>query len=81
MEKYQWVNLPADEKANYFTLGKGDIIVKGEADDEISEYVSGHRSNELVKKYKDLQGCMVIDEYTINTGGGRGNEHYHVRGA
>jgi len=81
MEKYEWINLPADSKANFFTLGKGDIIVKGEVDDEISEYVAGHRSNDLVKKYKELQGCMVIDEYTINTGGGRGNEHYHVRGA
>lgn len=79
-EKYIWVDIPNDEMSNYFTLGQGDIIVKGEVEDEINEYQSGKRSSDLKKKYKALQGCMEIQEFSVNTGGGRGNEHYYVRG-
>jgi len=80
LEKYQWVNIPNDEMGNYFTLSQGDIIVKGEVDDEINEYQSGKRSSDLKKKYKALQGCMEIQEWSNNTGGGRGNEHYYAKG-
>lgn len=77
---YEWINVTNDEMGNYFTLGKGDIIVKGEVDDDIDEYRTGYRSNDLITKYKQLQGCMSIDEIAINTGAGRCNEHYLVRG-
>lgn len=80
LEKHQWVLIPNDEMSNYFTLSQGDIIVKGEVDDEIDEYQSGRRSSDLKKKYKALQGCMEIQEWSNNTGGGRGNEHYYARG-
>lgn len=80
LEKHQWVLVPNDEMSNYFTLSQGDIIVKGEVDDEIDEYQSGKRSSDLKKKYKSLQGCMEIQEWSNNTGGGRGNEHYYARG-
>lgn len=80
LERFEWINLPNDEMANYFTLGEGDIIVKGTVDDEINEYVSGRRSSDLKKKYKGLQGCIEIQEWANNTGGGRGNEHYFVKG-
>lgn len=80
MEKYQWIQLPNDKMGNYFTLGIGDIIVKGEVSDEINEYTAGTRSSDLKKKYKDLQGCLEIQTFSINTGGNRGNEHYYVRG-
>lgn len=80
LEKYEWVNKPNDEMSNFFTLGQGDIIVKGAVDDEINEYQSGKRASDLVKKYKALQGCLEIEEFSINTDGGRGNEHYYVRG-
>ena len=80
LENYQWVNVPADEKPSYFTLSKGDIIVKGEVDDNINEYSSGTHSSDVIKKYKDLQGCMIVSEFTINTDGGRCNEHYYVKG-
>ena len=47
LEKYQWINIPNDEMSNYFTLGQGDIIVKGEVSDIIDEYHSGNRSSDL----------------------------------
>ena len=80
LEKHEWVNIPNDKMKNYFTLGQGDIIVKGEVDNEINEYRSGTRSSDLKTKYKSLQGCMEIQEFSNNTGGGRGNEHYFVKG-
>lgn len=80
LEKFQWIQLPNDTMSNYFTLAKGDIIVKGVATDDINEYESGHRSNDLLSKYKELQGCMSIEEIAINTGAGRCNEHYLVKG-
>ena len=79
-EKYEWLQLPNDEMQDYFTLGKGDIIIKGEVEDNVDEYTSGSRSTDLIAKYKALQGCMSIEEYAINTGPGRVNEHYLVKG-
>lgn len=80
LEKHLWVATPNDEMSNYFTLGVGDIIVKGEVDDEINEYASGQRSTDLKTKYKKLQGCMEIQQWSNNTGGGRGNQHYFTSG-
>lgn len=80
LEKHEWIALPNDKMSEHFTLSPGDIIVKGEVDDVVNEYVNGQRSSDLLKKYKALQGCIVIDEVAINVGAGRCNEHYYVRG-
>ena len=80
LPKHEWVELPNDEMSNHYTLGRGDIIVRDRVDDEIDEYTKGYKATDLVNKYKNLQGCMTIDEVTINTDGGRGNEHYLVKG-
>ena len=80
LEKYKWIQLPNDEMPQYFTLGPGDIIIKGEVDDIVNEYQSGHRSNDLVRKYKQLQGCMEVQEVAINIGIGRNNPHYYIKG-
>ena len=80
LPKHEWIALPNDEMDNFYTLGRGDIIIRDEVDDEVNEYTAGQKSTDLVSKYKDLQGCMTIDAITINTEGGRGNEHYLVRG-
>ena len=61
-EKYEWLNTPNDLMTNYFTLSNGDIIVKGNVADEIDEYKSGKRSTDLIAKYKELQGCMEIQQ-------------------
>ena len=79
-ERHEWLALPNDIMSKYFTLGQGDIIVKGKVTDVIDEYTSGKRSSDLKKKYKALQGCLEIEQWTDNTGGGRGNEHYFVKG-
>lgn len=80
LERQDWLAIPNDLMSNYFTLSQGDIIVKGTVTDEINEYASGMRSSDLKKKYKSLQGCIEIQEWANNTGGGRGNEHYYVKG-
>ena len=80
LEKHEWSAKPNDQMSNYFTLGQGDIIVKGEVTDTINEYQANQRSSDLKSKYKALQGCLEIQEWSNNTGGGRGNEHYYVRG-
>lgn len=78
LEKYQWNAV--EDKSSKFTFGAGDILIKGEVTDSIDEYASGRRSSDVLAKYKKLQGCMVIDKCAINTGLGRGLEHYYVRG-
>lgn len=80
LEHYDWVNIPNDQMSNYFTIGVGDIIVKDEVSDEIDEYVSNRRSNDLLTKYADQQRCITVSEVTNNTGPGRCMEHYYVRG-
>lgn len=78
LEKYEWNN--TQNKSEHFTLSAGDILVRGEVTDEIDEYASDCRSSDILTKYKKLQGCMVIEQCAINTGDGRGLEHYYVRG-
>lgn len=80
LERKDWNALSADQKVNYFTIGQSDIVVNGEVDDVINEYQAGHRSTDLLSKYREYQSCMEITEYSNNTGTGRNNEHYMLRG-
>lgn len=80
MEKHLWITLPNDQMSQFFTLGVGDIVVKGYVEDEVDEYTSGQRSSDLVAKYKALQGCMEIESVSNNTGVGRGLPHYLASG-
>ena len=80
LPKHEWVKKPNDKMSDYFTLSKGDIIIVGNVKDTVDEYQSGKRSNDLLKKYKDAQGCMSIERIAINVGAGRCNEHYYVKG-
>lgn len=80
LDKQDWIAQPNDAKGDYFTLGQGDIIVKGECSFEIDEYTSGHRSTDLLGQYRDYQACMEITECSNNTGAGRCEEHYLARG-
>lgn len=77
LERYEWEQL--EDKTSRFTLGRGDILVRGEVEDTIDEYTRGQRSTDLLDKYRE-QGCVEITEYRINTGRGRALEHYFVRG-
>ena len=80
MDKGQWISLPNEQLGDYFTLGQGDIIIKGNVADEINEYASGHHSSDLLSKYKKYGECMVISRCADNTGGGRNEEHYLAQG-
>ena len=80
MEKFKWVKLPNDEMDNYFTIGINDFIIRGECEEEIDEYAKGKRSNDIIEKYKMLQGCMTVESFAVNVGKGRGCEHYHIEG-
>lgn len=79
IEKFDWEQMPNDLMGNYFTLGQGDIIIKGEIDFIIDEYTKGRRSTDLLSRYKS-KGCLEIEQFSINTGRGRCNEHYYVSG-
>lgn len=78
ISKHQWEQLPNDQMGEFFTLGRGDIIIKGDVDDEINEYATGHRSTDLLSKYSKYQECIEVGTIAINTGGGRNNPHYRV---
>lgn len=82
LEAYAYRDLVNTEKPEYFTLAKGDIVIKGDVSDTIDEYTKGHYSTDLVKKYKALQGCIEIDHVSVNANGGRAgmSEHYLVEG-
>lgn len=80
MSPGDWNNTPNDEMANYFTLAVGDIIIKGNVDDVIDEYLVGHRSTDIISKYKKLQGCMEVKKVSVNTSTGMLTPHYNVRG-
>lgn len=79
VDKAEWKDVY--DTNEHFTLGNGDIIILGEVDDVIDEYVAGQRSSDIVAKYKELQGCIEIDTYVVNTGTGVGMEHYRIIGA
>lgn len=81
LDRYLWEQLDDTERQNYFTLTIGDMVVKGDVDDDIDEYTSGRRSNDFLTKYKRLQGCTLVSMVADNTGGGRGAEHYLVKGS
>lgn len=68
------------EYCDFFTFGTGDIVIRGAVSDVVNEYVAGQRSSDLLTKYRRLQGCMVVQRCAVNTGEGRGNEHYLVKG-
>lgn len=76
VENYVWRDLA--DKSSRFTFNEGDILVKGNVSDVISEYTKGQRASDLLKKYKDR--CAEVTEYTNNTGKERVSEHYLVRG-
>lgn len=80
IDKKSWLALSDAERKEKFTLSAGDIIVADEIDFEIDEYANNQRSSDLIKENKDWPGCFTIETVNINVGGGRGNEHYHVRG-
>ena len=78
--KRDYDKLSDAEKREKFTLSVDDIIIPDECDFEIDEYTKGKRSSDLRNEYRAYPGCFTVSMVSINTGGGRGNEHYLARG-
>lgn len=78
--KRQYDELDEISKATMFTVSVGDIVVPEETDFEIDDYKQGSRSSDLKEKFKAYPGCFTAETVSINVGGGRGNEHYLIRG-
>lgn len=74
---YEWKRFDAMTRSNSFTLQNGDIVINGEVDDEINEYVKGQRSSDLVEHYKDL-GVIRIETIADNSDELRNIPHYLV---
>lgn len=79
LQAYDWVNLPNDQKSSKFTLQPDDIVIHGEVTDDIDEYTSGSRANDIVNKYR-LKGCIRIRDVSVDTMTGMITPHYHIRG-
>lgn len=78
VDKRTWNEL--EDKTSNFTLANGDIVILGEVDDVIDEYVSGQRSTDVTARYKEYDACIEIDSYTINTYTGVELKHYKIVG-
>lgn len=70
----EWHRLSLDQAPLYFTLGKGDVIVKGEVDDSIPDNRS---ASGILSKYPD---AFEVAEAKDNSGPGRFSAHYYGGG-
>ena len=80
LDNYEWDNVPNDQRGDYFTFKIGDIIANGDIEEEINEYLAGHRSTDFIAKYKERLGCIEITKFANFSGPGRVNEHYYIKG-
>ena len=80
VNKLAWDELSEGERSEHFTLANEDIIVLGEVEDDLNEYASGKRANDLVSKYKKIDSCLTIDNYVDNVRTGVELKHYKVVG-
>lgn len=60
----EWLTDESKRKAG-FTIQNGDIVVIGNVSDDIDEYESGKRSDDLLNKYKSV-GCITVNSFSIN---------------
>ena len=60
VDPYTWKGLSAEEALNYFTFKKGDYIVKGEVEDEVSS------STEIISRYEAFQIIRVTDNLSAS---------------
>lgn len=74
---YEWKRLDGMNRSLGFTLQTGDIVINGEVEDDVNEYVKGQRSSDLVEKYKDL-GVIRIETVADNSDEARNLPHYVV---
>ena len=73
----QFAQQPEENIGDYFTLNTGDLVFKGEIDEEIDETVSGMRANDLLNKY--MPDCFTVKTFSDNTGTAVAR-HYYISG-
>lgn len=78
LDKRKWKE--TENKSGKFTLANGDIIILGNVDDVIDDYVAGSRSTDIIAKYKEFDACLEVDTYIDNVQTGVSLEHYRVVG-
>ena len=78
LDKYAWIM--SEDRENYFTLGLQDILILGAIDEDIDEYTQGERATDVIAKYKQITSVLEIESVSNDTGVGRCNPHYRVRG-
>ena len=61
MDPYTWKGLSAEEALNFFTLKKGDYVVRGEVDDEVSG------SSEIISRYDAFEIIKVTDNLSASS--------------
>ena len=74
---FEWKKADDGTKAKFITLQADDLIIFGAVADDIDEYTSGKRKNDIIEKYKDL-GYMSVKSFNLNTF--LPTKHYYVRG-
>lgn len=60
VDPYTWKGLTEEDALNYFTLKKGDYIVKGEVEDEVSS------SAEILERYEAFEVIKVVDNLSAS---------------
>lgn len=79
-EKYkpyhEWIQLPDEERANYFTCSQKDIVVKGECSENVTGS-SPYTATELLARYKP--DSFVVTAFSDNTSH-RVGKHYRLGG-
>ncbi len=63
-------------KNKKYTIQNGDIVVIGAVSDNVDEYASGHRSNDLLKKYGN--SALIVRSVGLNDFGHK--PHYKITG-
>ena len=61
VDPYRWKGLSAEEALNFFTLKKGDYVVRGEVDDEVSG------SSEIISRYDAFEIIKVTDNLSASS--------------
>lgn len=79
-EKYkpyhEWILLPAEERAKYFTCSQKDVVVKGECAEEITG-IPPDTSSQLLSRHKP--DAFVVTAFSDNTSHVCG-KHYRLGG-
>ena len=61
VDPYTWKGLSEEDALNYFTFKKGDYIVKGEVEDEVSS------STDIISRYEAFQIIRVTDNLAASS--------------